>query len=733
MTVQQPTAAWLNPDLTVDERVDTLLAELTVAEKAGQLHLGFQLDADEHRDEIADGLVGAGIYSHGANAQPGADHLTMASTIAGCQEVAREESRLGIPLLFGSDVVHGLRTTFPIPIGLSATWDLGLIRDCAARAASEADSEGLHLTFAPMIDISSEHRWGRIGETFGDEPLLAGRVGAATIEGFQSEGRFTAIAKHFCGYGLVQAERDYETLSVGLNALHNVHLRPFRAALAAGCNAIMVGFHDVDGVPMHAHRGLIREQLKDDWGFSGVVTSDWDGIGQLVHQGVASDPRDAARQAMLAGVDLDMMSGAYREHLPELIDAGEIGVELLDDAVRRVLRLKFRAGLFDRERSTTPQRAQPGADLARKAAASSMVLLKNSGILPLHSNVGMVHLCGPFVEDVRALLGTWVFDQSETGNENPAISPAAALSERLEAGNLVVSDGRFADLTVRNADSANLTVAIVGEHPSRSGEDRCLSNADLPVGQLELLRELATLGKPLVVVVVTGRPLELRPILPLADAVLVAWHPGSESGPALADVLFGDHAPAGRLPMNLPRMALQGATGTVEQTSGRRLGRSRDNKFGRYLNTLVNPELSLGFGLTYTTFAYSELELSRDWLPLSGGAIRATVEVANTGRRAGREVVQLYIRDLVADVVRPLVELADWQLVDLEPGQATKVVFRITPELFAYWGQDLRRRIDPGEVDVIVGPNAARGNSRRITITGDHNGAAGARATARPL
>ena len=319
---------------------------------------------------------------------------------------------------------------------------------------------------------------------------------------------------------------------------------------------------------------------------------------------------------------------------------------------------------------------------------------------------------GPFATDTRALLGTWVFDGAEA-----AVSPAAALAERLGADSLLVSDGGFGDLTVRNADRADVTVALVGEHPSRNGEDHCLPSADLPVGQLDLLRQLTALGKPLVVVVVTGRPLELRPVLQLADAVLVAWHPGSAGGPALADVLVGAESPAGRLPMGLPRLARPGVAGTAERPTGRRLGRSRDANFGRFFSALDHPELSLGFGLAYTTFAYSELELSRDTLPVRGGVVRASVEVANTGRRAGREVVQLYIRDLVADVVRPVIELADWRLVDLEPGRSTKVVFKITADLFGYWDRDLTYRVDPGDVDVIIGPNSARGSSARVTIT----------------
>ena len=370
MTVTTDGTTAVRPEPAATDPVEQLLAEMTVAEKAGQLHLAFDLDPERHRDEIAAGQVGAGIYSHGANAAPGAAGMPLAGTIADCQRVAREESRLGIPLLFGSDVVHGLRTTFPIPLGAAASWDLDLVQTCAAHSAHEAAAEGLSLTFAPMVDLSTEQRWGRIGETFGGEPRLAERIGAATIAGLQADGRFAGTAKHFCGYGLVQAERDHETLSVGLNALHNRHLRPFRAAVTAGVSAIMVGFHDVDGVAMHSHRALVRDLLKTTWGFAGVVTSDWDGIGQLVHQGVASDLRDAARQAMLAGIDLDMASGAYRTYLPDLVASGEVGLDLLDDAVRRVLRLKFRLGLMRPEprRHARLSRERQGPPVPAQAA-----------------------------------------------------------------------------------------------------------------------------------------------------------------------------------------------------------------------------------------------------------------------------------------------------------------------------------------------------------------------------
>ncbi|MGI8769786.1 MAG: glycoside hydrolase family 3 N-terminal domain-containing protein, partial [Propionibacteriaceae bacterium] len=726
---------WMDAGLDLESRVGLLLAELTLVEKAGQLHLGHNLDPVGHADQIASGQVGAGIYSRGANSPVPPNEPPIPEGVLGCQQVAAERSRLGIPILFGSDIVHGHRTTFPIPLALASTWDLGLVEACAEQSASEARADGLAWTFAPMVDISTEPRWGRIGETFGDEPTLSGRMAAAMIRGLQSAdtdsaagARLSACAKHFCGYGLVQAERDHETLSVGPNTLHNVHLRPFRAAVEAGCRSIMVGFHDVDGVPMHCNTELIRDLLKEQWGFDGVVVSDWDGIGQLVHQGVAVDLADAVRQAIVAGVDMDMMSGGYRRYLPELVTAGVVDAGLVDDAVARVLRLKFSVGLFDQPRPALPRRARSSAtaaggpvpdrrpvaaELARTVARSSMVLLKNSGILPLHGNLGTVHLCGPFVDEGDALLGTWVL----AGLGTTGLSPAKALAEQIGVDNLVVSDGRFADLAVRLAGAADVTVALVGEHPSRSGEDRCLASAELPAGQLEVLKSLAALGKPLVVVVLAGRPLELRPVMMLADAVLIGWYPGAEGGQALAEVLIGRAEPTGRLPMNLPRMSQSGESGTLERTTGRRVGRSSDTKFGRYLNALVHPELTLGYGLTYTSFGYSALELNRTQLPLRSGVLRASVDVTNTGRRPGREVVQLYLRDLVADVTRPLLELADWQIIDLDPGCSTRVTFKITAETFGYWGRDLSWRVDPGEVDVIIGPNAAHGSSARVLLT----------------
>ncbi|GAA1876126.1 glycoside hydrolase family 3 N-terminal domain-containing protein [Lapillicoccus jejuensis] len=730
-TATAPDRPWLDPALDVERRVDLLVDAMTTEEKAAQLTQVDNLEPGRDADLLRRG-VGSSLYASGATAGNVRDGGVLASAVDECQRLAVEGSRLGVPVLFGRDVIHGHRTVAPIPLGLAATFDVDLLRRVSALAAREASTEGVAWTFAPMMDISEEPRWGRVAESLGESPVLAGRLAAAMVEGFQGTARerrdgareqqggrptLGATAKHYVGYGLVQGGRDYDTVTVGENTLRNLHLRPFRDAVDAGVMAVMAAFNDVDGVPMHAHRHLLRDVLKGEWGFDGVVVADWNGIGQLVNQGVAADLRDAARQALLAGVDLDMCSGAYLDHLPDLVEDGEVPLDLVDDAVRRVLRMKLRLGLFESP-YTDPSRtlAAPGPQeraLAREAAARSMVLVKNDGLLPLHANIGKIHLAGPFVHDGDALLGTWVLD----GRGEEVVTPAQAFAERLAAEDLVVSDGRFSDVAMSMVREAEVTVAVVGEHRSRSGEDRCISTLELPAGQLEVLEEMAGLGKPLVVVVHTGRPLELGRVLELADAVLVAWHPGTEAGHALTDVVFGDVSPSGRLPMTFPRTVGHIPSSSHERPTGRPIDRDRDRQLGRYLNSLVFPELTFGYGLTYTHMEYGDLEASRTTLPVKGnGSVSVSVEVTNTGVRAGREVVQLYVRDLVADVTRPLVELADWRVVDLEPGESTKVVFKVTPRMFGYHDRELRWRVDPGEVDVMVGPNAAYFSRVRLTL-----------------
>ena len=740
---------WLRTELSVEERVACLLAEMTLAEKVGQTHMSANLDPASDHELIRSGGVGSSVVASGATAGNERDEGIRVSAINAAQQVAVRHSRLGIPLLFGRDVIHGHRTVFPIPLGLAAAWDEDLVFRTSRLAAAEASAEGVSLTFAPMLDISEEPRWGRVAESLGEAPVLASRLGAAMVKGFQGDpyaggvnagagvrtgppgmGTLAACAKHYVGYGMVGGGRDYETVQVGENTLRNVHLRPFLAAVQAGCATVMAAFTDVDGVPMHAHRRLLREVLKDEWGFDGVVVADWDGVGQLVRQGVASDLRDAAAQAIAAGVDIDMVSGAYAEHLAELVEVGQVPLAVVDDAARRVLRLKVRRGLFETPYvpATPPEpgddpvvparrepRSEPGSKsrrLAREAAAASFVLLTNNGTLPLAANPGCVLLTGPFATEGEALLGTWALD----GRGVDVASPASAMSARLQ-GDAIVDDARYSDRTLHLVRQADITVALVGEHPSRSGEANSVSDLGLPAGQLDVLRAIAALGKPLVVVVLTGRPLDLGEVLDLADAVLIAWHPGVEAGPALIETLFGDSSPGGRLPMSFPRSIGHLPAGSLARPTGRPIEAVSDPVAGRYLDSLVVPRLPFGFGLTYTSFSYGPLQLSALEMPLRGGSIEVSVEVTNVGQRAGREAVQLYLRDVVADVTRPLAELADWVILDLAAGAVGRATFVLTPAQLSYYDRGMRLRVEPGEAVVMVGRDAANGSSARITVT----------------
>ena len=735
---------WLRIDLPLEERVGALLSEMTLAEKVGQTHQVANVDPLADVELLRRGSIGSSLIASGATAGNERDAGIRVSTIDAAQRIAVEESRLGIPLLFGRDVIHGHRTLFPIPLGLAATWDEGLVFRTARLAAAEASLDGVAWTFAPMLDISEEPRWGRVAESLGEAPVLAARLGAAMVRGFQGDsfgepGTVAACAKHFVGYGMVEGGRDYGTVHVGENTLRNVHLRPFRAAVDAGCATVMAAFTDVDGVPMHAHRRLLREVLKDEWGFEGVVVADWDGVGQLVNQGVASDLRDAAAQAITASVDIDMVSGAYSAHLAELVEAGQVPLDLVDDAARRIIRVKLRLGLFERPfvGSTTPALVPGEASqsvapevlaawsdaktpdpvvaaraLARDAAAASFVLLSSNGTLPLAPNSGRVLLTGPFAEEGEALLGTWSLD----GRGEDVASPASAIRARLQ-DNAIVDDGRFSDRTLHMVRQADIAVALVGEHPSRSGEANSVTDIGLPAGQLEVLRGIAAIGKPLVVVVFTGRPLDLDEVLDLADAVLIAWHPGVEAGPALIETLFGDRSPGGRLPMTFPRSGGHVPSSSLARPTGRPIEARDDPVRGRYLDALVVPRLPFGWGLTYTTFSYGPLRLSAHEMPLHGGSIEVSVDVTNSGSRTGREVVQLYLRDLVADVTRPLRELADWVSLDLAPGAMGTATFSVIPAQLAYYDRTMTLRVDPGEALLTVGPDASSGEVATIAVT----------------
>ncbi|MGO4597235.1 glycoside hydrolase family 3 N-terminal domain-containing protein [Terrabacter sp. 2RAF25] len=714
-----PQRPWLDATLPVDERVDLLMAQMTLAEKVGQTHQVANIDPSADAETIRAGRISSSLYASGATGGNERDDGVLVGNIDAAQRHAVEGSRLGIPILFGRDVIHGHRTVAPIPLGLAASFDTDIAEQVGEIAAREAAVDGVAWTFTPMVDISEEPRWGRVAESLGETPVLSGRLAASIVRGFQGPhpsdaDRIAACAKHFAGYGLAAGGRDYDTVSVGENTLRNLHLRPFKAAVEAGVHTVMAAFNDVDGTPMHAHEHLIREVLKGEWGFDGVVVADWNGIGQIVFQGVAADNREAAALAIHAGIDLDMVSGSYLAHLEELVESGEVDVALVDDAVRRVLRLKFRLGLFER-----PYAARPGAvnaptpetrAVALRAAQAAHVLVKNDGVLPLDPSAGSVLLSGPFVDEGEALLGTWTLD----GRGEDVVSPASALRERL-GDRLDVSDGRFSDRTLQQARRTERTVLLLGEHPSRSGEANSVTDIRLPHGQLDVLRAVAGLGKPVVAVVYTGRPLDLSEVLDLADAVVVVWHPGVEAGNALASVLFGDAEPRGRLPMTFPLTTGHIPTSTHQRPTGRLIRADVDLDEGRYLDALTYARLPFGFGLSYTSVDYSPPTVSTPTIT-PDGTVTLTVTVTNSGERPCREVVQLYFRDPVAQVTRPLVELTDWALVALEPGQAREVTFDVQAEQFAYAGRDLTARVDEGEIVLLTGPDSARLQPVSITV-----------------
>ncbi|RKT79731.1 beta-glucosidase [Terracoccus luteus] len=734
MPATDPTARpWLDAALPVDTRVELLLAVMTTAEKVGQLHQVANLDADDPDDvaTLVAGGVGSSLYASGATAGNERDPGVRREAVEAAQRVALERSRLGIPVLVARDVVHGHRTVFPIPLGLAASFDDGLVERAAAVAAGEAAADGVRWTFAPMVDLSEDPRWGRVAESFGESPVLSGRLGAAFVRGLQGPsaddladaGRLAGCAKHFVGYGLAAGGRDYDTVSVGENTLRNLHLRPFRAAVDAGVATVMAGFNDVDGTPMHAHPRLLRDVLRGEWGFDGVVVADWLGVAQLVDQGVAADAREAAALAITSGVDVDMVSGAYAAHLESLVDDGTVATEVLDASVRRVLRLKLRLGLFERPYAATsspyPATSEPTdatRAVALEAARAAHVVVKNDGVLPLRADATSYLLTGPFVEEGEALLGTWTLD----GRGDDVVTPSAAFRHRLGIADdatgerLWVDDGRFADRVQQRARRCDVTVALVGEHPWRSGEANSVTDLGLPPGQLDVLRALAAVGRPLVVVVYTGRPLDLGAVLELADAVTVVWHPGLEAGNALASVLFGDVEPSGRLPVTFPRSVGHVPTSTHQRPTGRPIPAAHDRREGRYLDDLTGPRLPFGFGLSYTSVTYAAPTVSAATAPL-GGSVSVRVEVRNTGDRPAPELVQLWLRDPVAQVTRPVAELLDWRRVTLPPGGSRVVEFDVGTDAFTYAGRDGTARVDRGEVVLLTGPHA--GDLTPVTVT----------------
>jgi beta-glucosidase len=709
----------------VDQRVAALLERMSFAEKIGQLSLANA--GDGHAvDHLAEALR--------AGRLGGVLNEVDTGTINALQRIAVEESRLGIPLLIGRDVIHGFRTVMPIPLGQAASWNPELVTQSARVAACEATSRGVNWTFAPMIDVCRDPRWGRIAECLGEDPHLASVLGVAMLRGFQgpdltAPDSIAACAKHFAGYGAVESGRDYAAANVPENELRNVHLRPFRAAVEAGVATIMTSFSEVDGVPATANERLVRGILKEEWAFDGFVVSDWDSVRQLRVHGLTADDRESAREAFSAGVDMEMHGDAYAAHLPELVRGQQLDAGLIDAAVRRILRVKFRLGLFERP-YTDPAAAPPLADdaclaIARQAALQSVVLLKNEHrALPLaREALRSLAVLGPLADAADEQLGTWVFD----GDPELSITPLQAIRD-LAAGRFDVHylrametsrsrDSSAFDEAAALADRCDATVLFLGEEAILSGEAHCRADISLPGAQAELLARVRARGKPVVVVVMAGRPLTLTNVLDRVDALLYAWHPGTMGGPAIADLLFGIESPSGKLPVSFPRMVGQIPIYYSHKNTGKPPTpdsvvhiddidpKARQLSLGMtafHLDAGYTPLFAFGHGLSYTSFEYSNIRVSNQQ-PMVGESLHVRADLRNTGAIGAEEVVQLYVRDLVGNVTRPVRELKGFRRLRLEPGQQVTVDFELHTDDLAFHGRDMRLMVEPGEFQAWIG------------------------------
>ncbi len=708
---------------SIEQRIEALLKRMTVDEKFGQMSQSTSLAtplSDRIRQEIRTGRWGSFL-----NAGSPADRVE-------AQRVAVHESRLGIPLLFGRDVIHGYRTVFPIPLGQAASWDPELIELAARTAAEETTKEGIRWTFAPMVDIARDPRWGRVAESLGEDPYLVSQLAAAMVRGFQGKAldgatSVAACAKHFVGYGAAEAGRDYNSAWIPEILLRSVYLPPFQAARAAGAASFMTAFNTLNGVPATGNRFLLHDILRTEWRYDGVVVSDYEAVTETIRHGFAADPRDAARKALHAGVDMEMVSTAYYDNLKESLAAGEVDMRQIDDAVRNILRLKFRLGLFDHPAAPAAD-AHPTAGslaLAERAATESAVLLQNRGsVLPLSSSISSVAVIGPLADSRLDQMGTWTMD----GRQDDVQTPLAALrsllgSERVHyAAGLKTSRDMSRDgfaAALQAARQSDAVLLFLGEEQILSGEARSRAFIDLPGAQEALVDAVKTAGKPLIAIVMAGRPLTFHAVAQKVDAVIYAWHPGTMGGPAIARLLLGQSSPSGRLPITFPRTVGQIPIYYAHLSTGRpasqtELGIPMGNPAeptgytSKYIDVDFTPEYPFGYGLSYTEFEYRNLRLSAPEMR-HGEAITFTADVTNRGSREATEVVQLYIQDVVASVAQPVRELKGFQRVPLKPGETRHVSFTLAAPDLAFYNEHMQLVTEPGTFRVWIAPDSARG------------------------
>ncbi|OJV37740.1 MAG: glycosyl hydrolase [Bacteroidales bacterium 36-12] len=711
---------------SVERKIDKLLSQMTLKEKIGQLN---QLTGTGLSDDMT-GMIRAGYVGSILNEVDG-------KTVTELQRIAVEESRLGIPIIFARDVIHGFKTIFPIPLGQAASWNLEVVEAGARVAAEEASSVGIRWTFAPMIDVSRDPRWGRIAESLGEDPYLTSVLGVAMIQGFQGDDltnatSMAACAKHFAAYGATEAGKDYNTTWIPELQLREVYLPPFEAAADAGAASFMCSFNDINGIPSSGNKFLNKTILRDEWKYDGVLVSDWGSIEQMIPHGVVSNLKEAAALSANAYVDMDMMGYAYMNNLEELIKSGEVSEKLIDEYVRNILRMKFRLGLFDNPYAGIKESpefyAQDALEKAKQAAIESAVLLKNeNNVLPLSSSIKSIAVVGPLADSKLDQVGTWCFDAEPEHSITPLEALQTALQGKVnviaELGLTYSRDKSQAGINkaVAAARRADVVLFFAGEEAVLSGEARCRADISLPGAQSQLLTALKATGKPVVMVVMAGRPLTIEQEVRASDAVIYAFHGGTMTGPALADLILGKAVPSGKLPVTIPRMVGQVPVYYAHKNTGRPannitliddipVGAAQTSiGFTSYhLDAGDSPLFPFGYGLSYSTFEYGDVVLSKPAIGMNE-QLQVTCKVTNTGTFDAKEVVQLYVRDVVASLARPVRELKGFQKVEIKAGETKNIEFSITANELAFWNADKVKRPEKGEFQVWVSTNSQSG------------------------
>lgn len=728
------------PAGSIERAVDSLLARMTLEEKIGQL----QQYTGSWADSLKESTVPADFPDLIRRGSVGSLLNVFGSRITReLQRIAVEESRMKIPILYGFDVIHGFRTTFPIPLAEASSWDAEAVERSARIAAIEASAAGIHWTFAPMVDIARDPRWGRIAEGSGEDPYLGSVMAAARVRGFQgadfrSDGSLLACPKHFAAYGAAEGGRDYNTVDISERTLRDVYLPPFKAAVDAGAATIMASFNEIGGVPSTGNARLLGDILRKEWNFQGFVVSDWNSVLELHVHGIAASHAEAARLALASGTDMDMCSGLYRDNLAALVKSGALPEAVVDSAARRILRAKFLLGLFDgpyrycspeREKRELlkPEHIAATRDMARK----SIVLLKNAqGFLPLKKAAGTIAVIGPLADDRETPLGPW----DGPGEARNVVTVLAGVKSALGSSSKVLfakgcavrdSDGSGIPTAVATARKADLVLLVVGESADMSGEAQSRSSLGLPGVQEDLVHAVQAAGKPVVMMVMSGRPLAIPWEAEHVEAILACWFLGLQSGNAIADVLFGEYNPSGKLPVTVPRSVGQIPVYYDHKNTGRP-GVEGQPFNSRYLDLPTTPLYPFGYGLSYTTFSYSDLSIGgsgtgmRDTVRLRMlDTLTASIVVKNTGSRAGEEVVQLYVRDEYGSVTRPVKELKAFHKISLQPGESRTVFFALPVRDLAFTGRDMQTRVEPGSFKLFIGPDSQSGMEATFAVVSE--------------